>query len=696
MMLRCRTHSSTIPIRIRTRIVAWVAVCLLGMASSETAFVYSAAAAQDWSSHRHVNPDWTEVTPPQQPAWTDSEGLQDTHRLQRTKLPRVFDQGIVGWIDSAGQRRYPLANFRQPASLPQRPPASLDDRSLRSEYSGRSHAQPIQSLWNPHTVERLPPLTPSRTASFRLNTQDQPSPSRSDTVPANPASAEAANARTPDSKIPGSTAKVTSNKKLDFELAAQPQLDEHYQFEEPQIDCLTGRVPFFESDFLPDPIDLGLPYDECAEIDIYQGKWLNRNQRPLIELGRPYYFLGELPESYTFLGKTNLAAPRFLVYGDYRTALAHNTQNGNSETIWAHRLNLDLDLKLTGTERFHAFMGPLDRNNRFTRGVYDDGQFQFISEMDAEFDTAFFEGDLGAIVGGIGGQVLPFEMPIAIGLMPLLFQNGIWFEDAIAGAAVTFPASSNPRFDISNFDVTFFAGFDQVNSPAFGIDDNAARLYGCTTFLEAWNGYLEAGYAYLDDHRSPNRSYHNVGVSYTRRHGAFLSSSYRLIANMGQNEVGSNKTANGALLLWENSLITSSPYNVVPYFNLFAGIGRPQSVARAGNAGGILRNTGILFESDALTGYPTLDDTGNDAIGGALGLNLLSSSFDQQLVVEAAIVNPTGNDPNRNALSNQYGVGVRYQIPISNAAIIRCDGMYGILKGDNDVSGLRVEFRHKF
>jgi hypothetical protein len=287
-------------------------------------------------------------------------------------------------------------------------------------------------------------------------------------------------------------------------------------------------------------------------------------------------------------------------------------------------------------------------------------------------------------------------MPIALGLMPLLFQNGIWLEDAIAGAAVTLPASSSPALDISNYDVTFFAGFDQINSPAFGIDDNAARLFGGTTFLEAFDGYLEVGYAYLNDRRALDRSYHNLGVSYTRRHADVVSSSYRIIANLGQRAVGIDDTAEGALLLWENSLITSSPYNVVPYFNLFAGFGRPQSVARAANAGGILRNSGILFETDGLTGYPTLDDTANDTVGGAFGLNLLSSSFDQQLVLETAVVNPIGNDPNRNAMGNQYGFGIRYQIPINHAALIRCDAMYGILKGSDDVSGLRIEFRHKF
>jgi len=70
-------------------------------------------------------------------------------------------------------------------------------------------------------------------------------------------------------------------------------------------------------------------------------------------------------------------------------------------------------------------------------------------------------------------------------------------------------------------------------------------------------------------------------------------------------------------LLVENSWITSSPLRVVPYANFFVGWDRPQSVARAGVSGGILRNTGINFEIDGLNGYPTLDATASDTAGGS-------------------------------------------------------------------------------
>jgi hypothetical protein len=130
--------------------------------------------------------------------------------------------------------------------------------------------------------------------------------------------------------------------------------------------------------------------------------------------------------------------------------------------------------------------------------------------------------------------------------------------------------------------------------------------------------------------------------------------------------------------------------------NAWAGVDDPQSVARAGAAGGVLRNEGILFESDNLTGYPTLDATGNDTAGAALGIDLLAPEFTQQLILEVAALGVYGDPVTRNAPGNQYGIGARYQVPISNATLLRFDVMHGWLENTDDVTGARAEYRWKF
>ena len=42
------------------------------------------------------------------------------------------------------------------------------------------------------------------------------------------------------------------------------------------------------------------------------------------------------------------------------------------------------------------------------------------------------------------------------------------------------------------------------------------------------------------------------------------------------------------------------------------------------------------------------------------------------------------------------GVGLRYQVPISHAHLLRFDVMHGWLENADDLSGARAEFRWKF
>lgn len=465
--------------------------------------------------------------------------------------------------------------------------------------------------------------------------------------------------------------------------------------------CLDPRAqasPYNASDFSA-PCDGDGPYNACDELDIYGGKHLNCTQRPLVELGMPLYLNGPVPAPNLDCGVTNPSLPRFYLYGDYRAAAAYNDQFGDAKGVLADRINLEGDLWITSTERFHASIGPFQRGNDFQRIEFNNGHSKFFDEVDffdEDTDTAFFEGDLGYMIGGWSGRYAPFDLPISAGLIPLVFQNGVWMNDAIVGTAVTIPARNSPWLDWSNFDITFFCGFDQVTSPAFDEDQSAAHVFGVTSMIDAYGGYFEIGYAFLDDNAEQGRSYSNVGISFTRRYLNLVSNSLRAIINTGQSGPTDDRTANGVLLIAENSFLSPWPYNVVPYVNSWVGINDPQSVARAGAAGGVLFNEGILFESDNLTGYPTLDATANNTYGAAIGIDLLSAQFTHQLILEAAVVQAFDDAADRNAPGNEYGIGARYQFVISYNSLLRFDVMHGWINGGDDVSGVRAEYRWKF
>jgi len=96
-----------------------------------------------------------------------------------------------------------------------------------------------------------------------------------------------------------------------------------------------------------------------------------------------------------------------------------------------------------------------------------------------------------------------------------------------------------------------------------------------------------------------------------------------------------------------------------------------------------------------LTGYPTLDATGNNTYGVAVGVQNLFD-FDRQLVVEGAVLKTMGPAAGRAAPGDQYGLGLRYQQPISNSIIVRFDTMVAIREHVRNLFGARIELRTKY
>lgn len=444
-------------------------------------------------------------------------------------------------------------------------------------------------------------------------------------------------------------------------------------------------------------------YDAEGQVKIYGGKTEVVPPRPPIELGRQQYTSGAYDESSTLFGELNPLLPGLAVYGDWRTAVAYNQNNGNDVAQIATRLNIDVDFKITGTERIHAFFTPIQDNGRFSRCEFGGGgvdEEKCFDEFDLNPQTLFFEGDVGAIHAGFSGEESTYDLPFTVGLFPLFLQNGIWANDAILGGAVSLTAKNSQQLGIPNYDVTFFAAFDNVDNAGIlgngNIDadaNNNANIYGVTTFLDALDGYIEAGYGLIQgtEDQVDGELTHFVTGSYTRRYYNTLSNSTRVFANFGDGEQDE-----GVAIISENSLISGLPSTLLPYANFFVGFENPQPLVD-GNGAGILKNVGINFETDALTGYPKLNDSGSNAYGGAIGLQYLFD-LDQQLVFEVATVQPFGDVvPGIGVADPQYALGVRYQIPLDFVWLFRADATYQVTEGvDEDNFGIRAEIRRKF
>jgi len=432
-----------------------------------------------------------------------------------------------------------------------------------------------------------------------------------------------------------------------------------------KIDSRATAIEHDEDVFRPDPVYEEEAYDIKAQLDIYGGKSAYPVTPPLLSGARSLYAGGPLGAGGDFLGTLNPTFSEFYVYGDWRTAVAFN-DNGDVDDA----PNNDLDRKCE-------------------------------LQLDGNLDSLFFEGDAAALYSGFSGEYSKHDIPFAVGFMPLLFQNGIWVEDAFVGAAIAIPALSSRSLDISNMDFSFFVGVDKVTNPAFKDNDNlnadhSVNIYGAAAFVEATGGYWEAGIARLDgDDGFKDESYNSATLAYSQRYGAWLSNSVRAIYSFGQDrDEGLQDTADGVIFFMENSLITSLPSTLVPYANFFVGLDRPQAAARVD---GLLKNTGINFETDALTGFPKLNDTGQNSYGGAIGVSYLFG-LDRQLVVEGATNQAFEGDvePGRALVGDEYALGVRYQFNLDEKWILRTDAMHGWRTQVENLRGARMEIRRKF
>lgn len=470
---------------------------------------------------------------------------------------------------------------------------------------------------------------------------------------------------------------------------------------EPVIPDDAEKVEHTNDVFGSDPTYEDKPYSPEAQYEIYGAKQDSPTPRPLLEIGRPIYTDGPFQQGIDVVGRKNLLFPSLSIFGDWQTAVEYNDNGADERGHIATTLNLNVNFQLTGTERIFAFVRPLEKDGQVTRyEFFGDDEDGADENVNGNVDALFFEGDVGSIMTGLTDEEQHFDLPIAFGFTPLLFQNGIWVDETIIGGAFGIIAQNDPVLEISNMDLTFFYGGDNVENPnivdQFGVrEEHNLDVFGMAGFVEANEGYWEFGYGALrgeDDNE--DQDFNSMTVAFTKRYGGWLSNSVRGFWLWGQDRVNNAaQTVDGGAIMIENSLITHKPSTLVPYANFFIGFDKPAPLT---DQTGLLKNTGITFDSDGLQGFPKLDDSANETFGGAIGVQYLFN-LDQQIVVEASTNQVIGGlDATRNAVNDQYAAGFRYQLPISTSWIVRADGIYGWLRDAEDIRGARLEFRKKF
>lgn len=412
----------------------------------------------------------------------------------------------------------------------------------------------------------------------------------------------------------------------------------------------------------------------------------------LIELGEDYLAPGALGDGFQIpTGAT--WRPALWVFGTYRSGLQSfetgSLPAGGTVTNgeWANRLDINAQLRLTGTERILASFRPFGLGTLGYEFGDDPDDEGWQSEFDESLVSLFFEGDFGELFPSLDDDdSAALDYGFSVGRQPISFQDGMLVADNLDAVGVT--RNSLRPGGMSNLRITGLWAWDEVHRA--GIEDPSAQLAGLFTRadLPFSTLALDAIYTFADD--ATGDALH-AGLSAVQRIGAFhriFNTAFRVNASIPAAGGGPAATR-GAVLFSEISWTPHATHDLW-YLNGFWALGTYTSAAR--QIGGPLGRAGILFEAAGIGRFGSaLSPVASDVAGGAFGRQVLFDHGRRQVVLEAAGLKDT-DGTERGAAA----VGVRYQQALGRRFIVRMDGFAAARESGEGPLGGRIETLIKF
>lgn len=414
---------------------------------------------------------------------------------------------------------------------------------------------------------------------------------------------------------------------------------------------------------------------------------------PVFELGDPFLGNGPIrPGIKTPFGQ--MLQPSLLVYGAFRSAFQSFESDGNNAIEWANRLDLNVNLNLSGTERLVVSMRPLDsETGRYTGYNFhpkkDDGGEE---GFNARLTRLYFEGEIGEIFPGLDPTDSgTYDVSFSVGRQDLIAQDGILVNDIIDMVGIT---RNSLIFDgVSNLRATGVYGWNHISRGNNSVGRNtvgySAQLFGLLLEADtALDNTLALDVFYVDDNLASNAWY--IGAAATQRLGK-LNTTFRVNASIPDHD-DLPAVGGGVLLLSQLSSTLPSSDNVV-YLNTFWNIDQFTSAARRPDQGNPLANLGILYGPVGMGRYgEPLGQPIQDTVGTALGYQMFFDGIDSQLILELGARTSTKSGRNEGVL----GFGARYQKAIGKHHILRLDSFVAGEEGVGVSYGLRTEWVIKF
>lgn len=379
--------------------------------------------------------------------------------------------------------------------------------------------------------------------------------------------------------------------------------------------------------------------------------------------------------------------PRLWGYMINRTAVQHFENSARSNTEIANRLDLFVNLQLTGTEKILLNLRPTDSNraNQFSRYSFNDSQGGegFVGEYAPVLEAFFFEGDFGSLFPGLDpGGIEPIDYGYSIGRQAINFQEGILINETLDMVGVVrnnlyAPGVSSLRIS----GLYSWRGMDRGDS------DSHTDMFGLFTSADLPHSTVNFDMIYIEDENVNGDAFY-AGLSSIQRIG-LMNTAFRLNGSLAFDEDRAG-VADGLLASAE---LAWTPHNSDDniYFNPYVGISNFTQAGREPIVGGPLGALGILFASPNLGNYGSELSSFTDEVAGfATGYQAFWDNHRRNLVLELATRKDISGDADK---FDSLAVGFQMQQAVGQHFQVQLEGFYAFVEDQKNSTGMRLELQ---
>ena len=457
---------------------------------------------------------------------------------------------------------------------------------------------------------------------------------------------------------------------------------------------------------LGDPVKVNTLNDDYVAFRTESSTTIAKDRLPArpelaVEVGDGFLDTGKLDQGFEVPVIGAVWQPRLWAYAINRTAFqSYNSGAPGSvrETEIANRLDIFINLQLTGTEKLLVGLRSLDGNrpDKFTRYTFSGRNEGFNEELNLGLETLFFEGDVGSLFPFLDqAGIKPIDYGFTVGRQPVIFQEGILINDTIDAVGIV--RNNIPFPGTSNFRVSTMWGWNRLDRNDEGRDADQ-NMFGMFIAADTHLSTFNLDMIYVDDNAKDGLEADGfyIGASAIQRLPFFygISTAFRVNASFALDEkvpstVGGSVVGDGVLLTAEFSKTVKGSDDII-YFNPFLGIGNYTQAGREAVVGGPLANTGILFASPNLSTYlselnPFILD---DVIGAAIGYQAFFDHGRRNLIMEIA----GRKDLSGNGFDS-LGFGLQLQQAVGQHFQLTYEAFYTLNENRDDGLGGRVEIQ---